>query len=184
MVTKLQETGKQVAELKGKLEETSKKLKSKEDIDADEKRQLTETLESTKTALLLKEKEIKEARITALKSTMAAQKGLPFNYLDYVRGESPEEIESSVNKVMEDFALQRSKIPAAEAKKLADEAAAKARKETEESLKAKGKSTEGNEVKTGYIYSRSEISKMSIDEFQRNKQEIRRQQDEGIIRNE
>ncbi len=182
VVDKVKAANEKVSELEASLTETKKKLQSKEDMEAAEKKELTEKLAKLDTDLSIERKKFEQATTQLVKTQTAVKKGLPFNFLDYVKGESAEEIEASVDKVMNDFALQKNKFTEEELKAQVEAAADKARKETAEQLKARGKSTENSGVEPGHIYTKAEIAAMSIAEFKTKRSEILDQQKRGLIK--
>jgi len=181
VVQKISAATERVSQLEKELEKTSNVLKSKEDMEAAEKQRMTEELSKLKSDLTIESQKQKEATVQLLKTQTAVKKGLPFNFLAYVTGETAEAIEASVNKVMGDFALQANKFTKEQLEAAEAAAADKASKETEEKLKPRGKSTQ-NAAEPGHVFSREEIRRMSSAEFAANRVEILRQQSEGLIK--
>jgi len=181
VVQKISAATDRVAQLEKELEKTSNVLKSKEDMEAADKQRMTEELSKLKSDLTIENQKAREAGIQLLKTQTAVKKGLPFNFLAYVTGETAEAIEASVEKVMGDFALQANKFTKEQLQAAEAAAAEKASKETEEKLKPRGKSTQ-NAAEPGHIFTREEIRRMTSAEFAANRVDILRQQSEGLIK--
>lgn len=182
LVDTIKASAEKTESLEKELGEVKKRLQSKEEMEASEKKELSDRLSQVESNLTIEKKRSAEASIQLLKTQTAVKLGLPFNFLDYVKGESAEEIETSVKRVMNDFALQKNKFTEEELKAQVEAAAEKARKETADRLKPRGHNTEGAAVDAGHIYTRAEIQAMSMAEFKAKQSEIVRQQEEGLIK--
>jgi CRISPR/Cas system-associated exonuclease Cas4 (RecB family) len=138
-------------------------------------------LQELETNLSISQKDAKAAQVELLKVQTAAAKFLPYAYIKYVSGETSEEIAKSVDEVSTDFKLQTNKISKEDLDAAVATAAEAARIETAESLKTRGKNTEGGGA-VDHVYTRAEIMVMSLAEYKSHRAEIEKQQNEGLIK--
>lgn len=187
-IQNVNDTKDSISKLETDLADTKKKLMSKEELEKAEKEELQAKVSKISTDLEIEKKNSQNAQVELLKNQLAGAKGLPVTYLKYVHGNTPEELEASITQVMEDYKLAADKITKDEADKMAksaaEEAVIKTKKDTEEALRKRGNSTEGAGIEPGHIFSRSEIREMKPEVYKIHRDEIRKQQDSGQIKNE
>lgn len=157
------------------------KLSDKKDVSDEERQTINDQILDMKNQILVSNKEAQAANTELLKVQTAASLGLPYNFVSYVVGETPEAIRASVEKVLEDFKLQSSKYTQDDLKAAVEAAAEKSKLETEEALKTIGKPTEGGS-KINHVYTRAEIAAMSLTDYKTNQTVIQRQLAEGLIK--
>lgn len=157
------------------------KLSDKKDVTDEERTTINQQIEGMKNQILVSNKEAQAANTTLLKVQTAASLGLPYNFVDYVQGETPEAIRASVEKVLEDFKLQSSKYTQDDLKAAVTAAAEKSKLETEANLQTVGKPTEAG-GKVEHIYTRSEIAAMSLADYKTNQVVIQKQLADGQIK--
>lgn len=158
------------------------KLTDKKDIEQSEKVQLQDQISSLQVSIDVAKKDAAAANVQLLKIQTASSQGLPYNYVSYVSGETLEEIEISVKKVLDDFKVQTNKFTQAELDAASQTAAEKAKTDTEEALKSHGISTDGAGGDEDHIYTRQEISVMDMTEYAKHRDKIQEQESKGLIK--
>lgn len=163
-----------------KLEELSGKLSEKKGLDEADRETLKTQLADLQTKITLAQKDATAAQVDLLKVHTASAMGLPHHFIEYVNGDTPEAIKASVDKVLTDFNLQKSKFSQADLDAAAANAAQKAKDETEAALRKRGANTEGASGEE-HIYTRGEIANMPMSEYKANRDRIEAQQAKGLI---
>lgn len=157
------------------------KLSDKKDVSDDERKTITAQIEEMKGQIVISNKTAEAATTELLKVQTAASLGLPYNFVEYVQGETPEAIRASVEKVLEDFKVSTAKYSQDDLKAAVEAAAEKSKLETEEALKTIGKPTEAG-GKVDHVYTRTEIAAMSLADYKTNQTVIQQQLADGQIK--
>ncbi len=157
------------------------KLSEKKDVSDEEKATISDQIAEMKSQIVISNKTAEAATTELLKVQTAASLGLPYNFIAYVQGDTPEAIKTSVEKVLKDFKVTTSKYTQDDLKAAVEAAAEKSKTETEANLKTIGKPTEAG-GKLDHIYTREEIAAMSLSDYKTNQNAIQRQLAEGKIK--
>lgn len=168
-------------ELTSKLDALTGKLTEKKDLESEDRQKLEKTIADMKTSIALAQKDATAAQVDLLKVQTASALGLPHHFISYVNGETPEAIKESVEKVLTDFNLQKSKFSQEDLDTASAAAANKAKAETEAALKARGQNTEGAGGGDEHVYTRGEVRAMSLADYKANRNKIADQESKGLI---
>lgn len=181
LVSRAQEAEKKLNDMTASIGDLTTKLSEKEGMLASEKEAITAQLDTMRVAIEVSQKDARASRIDLLKIQTASANGLPYNYVKYVSGDTPESIAKSVKDVLADYSLTSKRFSQEELDAQVKVASEAARTETENALKNRGNPTEHG-TPGEKIYTRKEIAAMDLTAYKANRSEIERQQAAGLIK--
>lgn len=129
-------------------------------------------------------KEVAVTRGELLRYQIAIQMGAPLHLLQYARGDTAEEIEASLKQVLVDFKASGETMSKEEHDAALQAAIERTRDETKAALTGSGPATPPGQhgTTTKHTYTREEIASMDGETYKANREEILRQQNEGLIK--